>query len=248
MYTNYTTKKVPFFAVFIILISLNTYSQCTEAGTGFGNNTATPSYNISGDVSVTLNTDDTITLDLASNFSTASGPDVRAYLIDSNGMSDLEINAEVHNNTANGISTFNNIPLGEVNASGMQSFTADIPSGTDITSFDKILFYCLQFNQFWDIGSFISFESSSCGVLSIEDNTFNNIGIYPNPATKTLELTNIDVLKTEIRIFELSGKKVFQQKKGNTQKSIDVSNLKSGIYVLSVRENYQQFSKKLVIQ
>jgi len=46
--------------LFIVLISLKTYSQCTETGTNFGNNTSTPSYNVSSDVSATLNTDSTV--------------------------------------------------------------------------------------------------------------------------------------------------------------------------------------------
>ncbi len=248
MYKNYTTKKATFFTAFIILISLNTYSQCTENGTNFGNNTATPSYNISGDVSVTLNTNNTVTLNLASNFSTASGPDVRVYLIDSNGMSDAEVNAEVHNNSVNGISAFNNIPLGEVSANGMQSFTVAIPENTDISSYDKILFYCLQFNQFWDVGSFSSFTSSSCSVLSIEENTLSRVGVFPNPATTSIQLANIDSANTEIRIFDFSGKKVFQQLKGNTQNTIDISNFKKGFYVVSITENNKKLSKKLVIQ
>ena len=248
MHKNYTSKKLVFVTFLIILISLNTYSQCTENGTNFGNNTATPSYNISGDVSVTLNTNNTVTLDLASNFSTASGPDVRVYLIDSNGMTDAEVNAEVHNNSVNGISAFNNIYLGVVAASGMQSFTVSIPENTDITSYNKILFYCLQYSQFWDVGSFTAFTSSSCSVLNIEENTLSKLGVFPNPATTSIQLTNIDFANTEICIFDFSGKKVFQQSKGSTQNTIDISNFKKGFYVVSITEDNKQFSQKLIVQ
>ena len=241
MDTYFSAKKIHLLTLFIILIALNSYSQCTEIATNFGNNTATPSYNITGDVSITINTDSTVTLDLASNFSTASGPDVRAYLVNSNGMSDTAIKNAV-------ITDLDNIEFGLIAAAGAQALTIAVPDGKDITTFDKIFFYCLNFNTFWDIGTFTPFDATSCTVLGIEGNTISTVGMYPNPATTTLELRNIDLLNTEIRIFELSGKRVFQQLKGNAQNIIDISNLKSGIYVVSVRENNQQFSEKLVIQ
>ena len=80
-------KKVLLAFIFTFSV-LNTTAQCTENLVGFGNNPEDASYNITGDVSLTLNTNNTITLNLASNYSTAPGPDVRAFLVASNGMSD----------------------------------------------------------------------------------------------------------------------------------------------------------------
>jgi len=235
---NFTLKL---FVFLLILTSINIHSQCTETAFGFGNNSSIPRYNISGDVSVTLNTDNTITLNLGSNFSTAAGPDVRAYLIKSNGLTDTQIGQTR-------ITNLENIQFDLIAASGEQSFTIDAPLNEEISSYDKILFYCLQFKQFWDVGSFNAFTSNSCAVLSTEDNTLTSVDIYPNPATSNIQLTNLNSDATEIRIFDFSGKKVFQQLNGNTQNFIDVSNLKTGIYVLSVIENNKQFSKKLIIQ
>lgn len=255
---NYLTiSKLNVVVLFIFLTIFNISGQCTEAVVGFGNNARISSYNISGDVSLTLNTNNTITLDLASNFSTAAGPDIRAYLIDSNGMSDAEIDAEVHSNFANGISAFNNIQFGLVGCSqcnpvilpnGEKTFTVEIPDGVEIENYDKILFYCLRFSQFWDIGSFTPFTSNSCSVLSTEENELGSFNIFPNPAKNTIQLSNIDIEATEIRIFDFSGKKVFQQLKGNTENNIDISQLKTGIYVLSITENNKQFSQKLIVQ
>lgn len=241
MTQNYSSKKTTFFTFLIILLYLNTYSQCTEIASNFGNNTTTPSYNVSGDVSVTLNTDNTITLNLANNFRTASGPDVRAYLVNSNGRSD---NAIKNSNIEN----LDNLQFSLIKASRAQSFTIDIPEDTDITTYDKILFYCLDFDVFWDLGSFSSFSTNSCAILSTEDTVVSTFEMYPNPATNFIALKNINIANTEIRIFDVTGKKVYQNIKGTHQENIDVSHLKSGIYVVSISEGSQQVSEKLMIQ
>lgn len=251
MAKNYLAKKKSFLLIFIILISLNTYSQCIQEATNFGNNTTTSAYNVSGDIALTLNTDQTITLDLAANFSTANGPDVRAFLANSEGLSFSEIeNSNIDNLQKiefGLVSCFDCNPI--ILASGEKSFTIAIPSDVNIEDFDLVFFYCQRFSEFWDVGSFTPFTSDSCTVLSTEENTLTDISIYPNPASTTIQLSNIDSENTEIRIFDLSGKKVFQQLKGtNTQNSIDVSNLNSGLYVLSITEENKKFSKKLMIQ
>ena len=235
--------------LFTIVFSINSNSQCVENAFGFGNNTSTPSYNITGDVSVTLNSDNTITLDLAENFSTASGPDVRAYLVKSNGMSDADIRSKK-------INELENIPIGLVSCSdcsprispnGAKSFTVAIPDGEFIEEFDKVFFYCLAFNAFWDVGSFNAFSNQSCDVLSTTENSLASISIYPNPATTSIEFNNIDVTNTEIHIFDSFGREVFyQQKEANN--SIDVSSLSSGTYFLRIHQDERKFLQKLIIQ
>jgi len=150
------------------------------------------------------------------------------------------------------INNIENIDLGLVSCSGCTPIVS--PNGEKsftvvaISSFHKIFFYCFNFNAFWDIGSFNPFTSDSCSVLSIEENSFTNVDVFPNPVSTNIQLSNLDFDNTEICIFDFSEKKVFQQLKGNIQNTIGVSNLKTGLYVLSVTENNKQFSQKLVIQ
>ena len=120
---------------------LNLNAQCIENLTGFGNNPDDASYNITGDVSVTLRANNKITLNLGSNFSTLEGPDVRAYLVDSNGVSDSVLATTL-------IADLNNFEFGLTQANGQQTFTVEIPEGKDITKFNKVFFYCLQYNHF----------------------------------------------------------------------------------------------------
>ena len=76
--------------LFLFLTYQFSFSQCTTNATNFGNSTDVD-YEVFGDVSVTLNTNNTVSLDLGSNFITAAGPDVRAYLVNSNGLTDSEL-------------------------------------------------------------------------------------------------------------------------------------------------------------
>ncbi|WP_299059828.1 DM13 domain-containing protein [uncultured Polaribacter sp.] len=225
---------------FLSFSFLQLQGQCIENASSFGNNTTVPSYNISGDVSVTLNTNNTATINFASNFETASGPDVRLYLIKSEGKSISQLKSLNPEN-------LENISFGLIGFSGAQSYTASIPQNTDITKFDRVFFYCLRFNQFWDVGTFTSFKSSSCNVLNIDNFAVNNISIYPNPAKNKIHITQLDKVSVEIRIFNLLGKQVLHQP-NIKQNSIDISSLNEGIYLVKINIDGKTKSQKLVIQ
>ena len=70
-------------SIFLLFITFGlvqfTYAQCTVNTSGFGNNTNVPMYNVQGSVEVVLNSNNTVTVNLKSNFSTAAGPDVRFF-------------------------------------------------------------------------------------------------------------------------------------------------------------------------
>jgi len=240
-------NSISFLIIFSILIVSNTYGQCIETVTSFGNNTSIPDYNITGDVSVTLNTDNTISLNLGSNFETIQGPDVRAYLIKSNGLANNEFLGLNTPNPTLKLSDFSPIAFGITSASGEQSYTVDIPLNTVIQDYDKVLFYCLQYSQFWDAGSFSSFTQDSCSILSIEDSIIESFSIYPNPANNIITITSQHNEKAQIQIHDVLGKKVFEQQT-KLNEDLNISNLKSGIYILSVSIDNKTTSKKLIIK
>ena len=225
--------------LFVILI-WQIQGQCSENLNGFGNNPDDASYNVTGDVSLTLNTDNTITLNLGSNFSTASGPDVRAFLVDSDGKSDALLVTTL-------IANLNHIDIGLTNATGAQTYTVAIPEGKNISNFDKILFYCLQYDHFWDLGTFAKFTSSSCSVLDIDTFKIDEISLYPNPAKDKIHFSNLNSINTEIRIFNVLGKQVFHQK-NKTAKTIDISSFNKGIYLVKIDVDGKSKTQKLVIQ
>lgn len=229
----------------LVLFFQQTKSQCIQSATNFGNNTD-PSYEVTGDVTVTLNTDDTITLDLGTNFMTSHGPDVRAYLVNSNELSDVNLSIALIANLENiefGIVS-SDIPF--INEDGAKSFTVPIPNDKNIEDFDRIFFYCLQFDAFWDFSPFTSFTSSNCNLLSLENNDIDKITIYPNPARDIIHLKGLTDNETEIRIFDIFGKLAYSQNKNI--KDIDVSQLNAGIYLLSISNQGRRTTQKLVIQ
>lgn len=233
-------KKTLLFLLFAFSI-ININAQCSENLGEFGNNVKdAPSYNISGDVSISLTSKNQVTLTLAENFSTESGPDVRAFLVSSEGKTNDELKEIV-------IANLNHIDFGLIQPSGKQTFSITVPNDKNITDFDTVFFYCLQYDHFWDLGKFDSFNTNNCSVLDVDNFKIDEISIYPNPAKDKIQISNIVGISAEIRIFNVLGKQVFHQKKIN-QKTINISTFKSGIYLVKIAIDEKSKTQKLVIQ
>lgn len=224
-------------------------AQCNTTAFGAGNNTNIPSYNVSGTIDVTLNTNNTVTLNLGSNFSTAAGPDIRAYFVASNGLSDNELKQTQ-------ISALQNFQFGLVGAigslsqNGAKTFTVAVPNGVDIKNYDRIFFYCLQFNQFWDFAKIETFSNTNCSVLSINENTISKlIDIYPNPTNGNISISNNKQLNVGIQIYNVIGNKVLETKSSTTkEQTINLTSLKSGVYLVQINANGNNITKRLVKQ
>ena len=65
--------------------------------------------------------------------------------------------------------------------------------------------------------------------------------VYPNPATNVINVTSKSVIKS-INVFDLLGKQVISSSK----KQIDISNLKSGIYIVKINSNTDELTKKII--
>lgn len=233
-----------FFAAFFQLAN----AQCVETVDGFNNNTSVPMYNISGDVSVTVNLDNTVTLDLADNFMTAEGPDIRAYFVKSNGASDTTLKNTLIANLDNiefGIVGDNTTPI-----NGAKSFTISIPTNDNIEDYDKIFFYCLTFNQFWDLGTFTSFNTTNCALLSVDENELlNNVSFYPNPTNNQIEISNPKQLTLDINLYNVLGKKVLEANTVSLRnQTINLSSLNSGVYLVEIKAEGKSTTKKLIKQ
>lgn len=77
------------------------------------------------------------------------------------------------------------------------------------------------------------------------------ISLYPNPAKESFTIHNFGTETIgEISIYEISGKKIFQQTKSfETQTIIPVSNFAKGIYLVEIiSENKSKLTKKLIIE
>jgi hypothetical protein len=89
--------------------------------------------------------------------------------------------------------------------------------------------------------------NGSCGTLSTDDfhNSANNINLFPNPIETYLNIDipkDISVLKTDI--YNALGQVVYSSSKHT--KTIELSNLKSGIYILNITTDRGNVSYKIV--
>ncbi|MCB4808620.1 T9SS type A sorting domain-containing protein [Tamlana sp. 62-3] len=93
--------------------------------------------------------------------------------------------------------------------------------------YNKLLTYTDGFSRYT-----YNYDSSiTLGTTQFEAK--NDLSIYPNPATKTITINNTLDNISEIEIYNVLGKKVLT----SITKTIDVSNLKSGIYLVSIMDN-----------
>ncbi len=99
----------------------------------------------------------------------------------------------------------------------------------------------------WDV-------SYSPMVGTDEQTSFNDLSIYPNPASQLLNIsfTINDPQSIEIEILSLNGKVLYSDNlthfKGAFLKSLDVSAFAKGIYMLRLKSDQETTVKKLVVQ
>jgi hypothetical protein len=94
---------------------------------------------------------------------------------------------------------------------------------------------------------------TSGGLKSANDNSeiqevlYNELTVYPNPVADELHIKNVDQ-NSMIEVYNLSGKLVLVKKPGSENYTLNVSNLKSGLYVLKATSanhtTLLKFSKK----
>ena len=79
--------------------------------------------------------------------------------------------------------------------------------------------------------------------LEINDQEPNKIVIGPNPATNTISISNVESEKYSVEIFDMIGNSIL---KVSNQRTIDISFLASGIYLVNVQQGNQSQTQKLI--
>ena len=75
--------------------------------------------------------------------------------------------------------------------------------------------------------------------LAIEDNSFTNFNIYPNPTNNTIHINAIQFPVKNIKIYDLGGK-LLKSKNYNSEINIktNISNFSNGIYILKLNNEF----------
>ncbi|MCF6212853.1 MAG: T9SS type A sorting domain-containing protein [Flavobacteriaceae bacterium] len=145
---------------------------------------------------------------------------------------------KVNNNNLTGLNVGNgnnaNVPTANFDATGNASLTEIIV--------DDVAYSTANWASKVDAG--VTFRAG--GVLGLEENVLSSkINIFPNP---TRGLLNISIPSkysvNNISIFDVTGKRVKQV--STASEPIDIRNLSNGFYILKIKTNKGQVSKKIL--
>lgn len=136
------------------------------------------------------------------------------------------INAEVW---IEGIGTYKGLPY-----SGFPPITGPLFNLLCFRNNNQLIYYNTNYNY--------------CYANNIGINDFENpkISVYPNPITDNLFIENILNKDSQLQIFDVYGRLVFNQNLIEQNNTISVSNLKRGIYYVEIyNKNNKVFTKKI---
>nr|WP_317631096.1 T9SS type A sorting domain-containing protein [uncultured Flavobacterium sp.] len=81
--------------------------------------------------------------------------------------------------------------------------------------------------------------------LSVKDNNIAGLKIYPNPASNVVNISSDLLGAKNVEIFDVLGKQVV---KTTTEQTVNVANLKAGVYMMKVTQDGKLATRKLVIK
>ena len=233
------------------------FSEYVEGG---GTNKALEIANFTG-ASVNLSS---YTLKLASNANSFGAPynfpsgsiaDGDVYVVANSGLDALcqpeqdDVNNTIINfNGDDAIGLFKNDVL--IDIIGIEGDGNDFATNVTLVRKPEIEFPTTTF----DINEWNSFPSNTCSdlgshnqTLSIPNTTLKSFKIYPNPiSSNTLFVSTTTDL--DIQVYNLLGKLVLETKASNSNTTIDVSNLNSGVYLIKLNSKNKSVTKKLIRQ
>jgi hypothetical protein len=87
--------------------------------------------------------------------------------------------------------------------------------------------------------------------VSVSDNSFGNIQVYPNPASSNIwvNVNKVSSTGVSVEISTMDGKLLYKSDRlENGKTNIELSNFASGMYFLKVINGNQSHVSKLVIE
>ena len=84
--------------------------------------------------------------------------------------------------------------------------------------------------------------------LSMNELISQTTNIYPNPANNILNIVSYTVGIEKINIYNLNGQLVLNKKVKSNQKTINISSIESGIYIVDILSENTSVKRKLIIE
>ena len=90
----------------------------------------------------------------------------------------------------------------------------------------------------------------SSNALSISQNTLENLNIFTNQTEKTIVISGQLLSDTAANIYDIQGRlvKTAELKAFKTSHSININNLSTGVYVVTLSNDSQNKSEKIIIK
>lgn len=85
--------------------------------------------------------------------------------------------------------------------------------------------------------------------LGTQENVFNGVRIYPNPALERVFVEGIRSENTAIKLISTEGKIAIDNIKLDSENSFDITAITPGVYYLNIKSgDFKEYSQKLIIQ
>ena len=84
--------------------------------------------------------------------------------------------------------------------------------------------------------------------MSVNDVSQDDVSIYVNYDSKTLEITHNLNENLSVEIFNIIGSKIMEAKNITQNHSLDISHLKTGIYILTGKASSKSFNNKFIVK
>lgn len=92
-------------------------------------------------------------------------------------------------------------------------------------------------------------SSNGCNLVSLNDFDFNPIEIYPNPGKGIINIKNISGEKEmNIVVYDLLGSIVYEGKFSGYELSLDLTDIKKGIYLMNLEIADRNIVEKIIIE
>jgi hypothetical protein len=84
--------------------------------------------------------------------------------------------------------------------------------------------------------------------LNITDSQESKFTLYPNPVKNWLTITSNSLENATIEIYDLNGRLMLERKSTSNITSLNIENLKSGVYILTIKSNGINSQKRFIKQ
>jgi hypothetical protein len=119
-----------------------------------------------------------------------------------------------------------------------------VPASYVIDNCDISIFVTQNDNKTTHTG--ITIDAKNGTTVGVQENLSAQLGIYPSPATKEINITGLNNTVTDIKIVNLIGKTVMQLHPGEEIITADISKLPSGVYFVNITSSNKNIVKRFV--